>query len=753
MIVLGPHVLSHHHVLQNNDDDDGEAAARGEGTTHVGSIGDIDPSDLATNLVPPFENKPVQHPTEFQCHSSISPEERKANDERLLQWQEARIRVSMELGSIGAPPLAPHPTSSQFKAGFAIEGADIKKSRRKCSGADKTSFSLEGIIESHIDSLIDLATAHTRLLQTMNRILEILSVGTGLRLGLGSSVAHCSSNGFVNDGNSRLVSRAEKAWVSRQMRRLKEFNTSIEERVENRGYHHHHQPKLTMQRIRHLLHKAIVDQATSLQVVLESTAFSNTVNTPPNEWNEFIHDLQLSSEPSTSRNINTPILTLSQLCFLLSRMGGLLSFILSEGLSSEKLSDLSQQIVKIESMIECATGSVQMARERMVFLQSAFPLLRSNEYDVFHDSLEANIDSSEKKDFQRDSSNANNDLEGCISNKQTSEQSLQQQCHNRRNTQHIMQRQQKKEAENIIANLHIALETARISLWAFGDSISNRRLDQIGVGNVNFRDEQNLEYGTSNSDEPIRASNCYVEECSNNDGEDTGESDLWWSQFKELISQSWASISEFEDRFLAASNENGDHDDSDKDVEKNTLSGSHPIPQCSELISSIGSDDCINVWKNDGPPTDKILVFSGSGTHKKSQQSFRQHTDHGNIPPPPTHNVADQMMLLRDLERRLKTMGLAEEHEVVSIDICDDNERKSNSSPSQNAEQDCADIIANTDRPVTKKRVDTTSRPFFLGVSGALLTELSNAMSQAHLGERIQHENDFDSICFEGGDI
>jgi hypothetical protein len=64
----------------------------------------------------------------------------------------------------------------------------------------------------------------------------------------------------------------------------------------------------------------------------------------------------------------------------------------------------------------------------------------------------------------------------------------------------------------------------------------------------------------------------------------------------------------------------------------------------------------------------------------------------------------NQTMLMCDLRKRLKTMQLAEEHEVISLDACQEDSLHS--------------------KPIYRR-----AAPFFLGVEGPLLAELASALA------------------------
>ena len=129
----------------------------------------------------------------------------------------------------------------------------------------------------------------------------------------------------------------------------------------------------------------------------------------------------------------------------------------------------------------------------------------------------------------------------------------------------------------------------------------------------------------------------------------------------------------------------------------------------------------------------KTLVFSGSGVGVTTRRIRAARTT-GNTSKTPTpssdprraFDATDQTMLLRDLELRIKTMGLSrEEHEVVVID-----------------KDFGADIGRRVDDACERGRIDGRNdampdmsagrgrhEPFFLGASGSFLAELTSAIN------------------------
>ena len=228
------------------------------------------------------------------------------------QWEETRLEVSRLLGSIGAAPLAPLGTMN-CNLGLI-------------SGSSSGEY-------SHMDVTTELAAAHVDLIQTMDNALKVLRNGTSLRLGLGPT----------HSGNEKVISRAEKACVERQIK----HHRSMIARNESK-----YNPKLTLSKSRCILHQTMVDQATSLRVTL-----TNCI--PCAEWDEFIEDMRYCSQQNAS------ILTISKLSVSLNRLRDLLSFVMSTMLSMSHITTKKVALLK---------QSTQLAKERAQFLQSAFEL-------------------------------------------------------------------------------------------------------------------------------------------------------------------------------------------------------------------------------------------------------------------------------------------------------------------------------------------------------------------------------------------
>eukprot|EP00581_Thalassiosira_minuscula_P014027 CAMPEP_0183717584 /NCGR_PEP_ID=MMETSP0737-20130205/11169_1 /TAXON_ID=385413 /ORGANISM="Thalassiosira miniscula, Strain CCMP1093" /LENGTH=103 /DNA_ID=CAMNT_0025947057 /DNA_START=9 /DNA_END=317 /DNA_ORIENTATION=+ len=95
-------------------------------------------------------------------------------DQKLLhqEWKDVRLKVSTALGSIGAPPLS---------SSTRIHTSDHHSSSPSVAAADRVQS------QNHLNALLEMANAHAELLATMHRMVELLSVGTGIRLGLGSN--------------------------------------------------------------------------------------------------------------------------------------------------------------------------------------------------------------------------------------------------------------------------------------------------------------------------------------------------------------------------------------------------------------------------------------------------------------------------------------------------------------------------------------------------------------------------------------
>ena len=176
----------------------------------------------------------------------------------------------------------------------------------------------------------------------------------------------------------RLVARAEKEWVARKRQqspsklpRANCYASAVNSR----------RPRLALQKVRTILHRALVDQAASLQGMLAAIATATTPCKEATEWNQFALDLQhsllLHHHPPGGA---AAVLTLSRLSSWVDRLGDYLSFALSERLSvrhlealaaaEEEAYDDDESMTTAMATRGAARRSTQFAKERIAFLHT-----------------------------------------------------------------------------------------------------------------------------------------------------------------------------------------------------------------------------------------------------------------------------------------------------------------------------------------------------------------------------------------------
>lgn len=245
---------------------------------------------------------------------------------------------------------------------------------------------------------------------------------------------------------------------------------------------------------------------------------------------------------------------------------------------------------------------------------------------------------------------------------------------------------QRRQALQIISNLQSTLEAARVSLWAFEESFSH-------ADNNNTANGSEIDFASE-------------------------DSEIWWSHLKDLLNRTQISVERFECCFLVSAN-----DEPDATIHKEEKARTEVVfnRRYSEHVSNAPSVGDEVQPKADDLPSDKTLVFSGSGAYESQQSrtaTSSVSSQQREVNSSPTSNGMDHFMLLRDLENRIKTMGVAEEHEVVTINTD-------------------GDMLKNTPEPLRpreereKATLKSSNDPHcFLGVSGNLLTELTSAMTK-----------------------
>lgn len=516
-----------------------------------------------------------------------------------------RLEVSKLLGSIGAPPLfSPDNCGTNKNVRGANEESRAHHNSEEAMMIDtEKQHTKQGSVQIYLDSVVELATSHTELLQTIQSCLHMLTVGTGLRLGIGPN-------------NIPASRRAERAWLERKVRSQ---NASKESMMKS------YKPKMTLHRYRQILHHAIVDQTTSLQNIVAEHAvnFSGISG-----WDEFVHDLKHTVESNC-------VLTLSRLTKWTEHVGKYLGATLSELFSPSRLKfSLLEKAHYVGSETATIASSVQEARERIIFLQSAFSMPSSGATKSCEDDL----------------------TRACG-------------------------REDGRDVNNVIDLLKSNLEGAHISLWAFEEAHSR-----------------------SEESEP--------------DWKD------WLGKLHDLVERSYSTMSELDNLVLPRST--GDESGSTAiKPESNEIQDSIvTTPSAIHVSDEASVDEEVlhsTFETKQNVPLDKTLIFTGNGSHRRSQtsknQAARSSSKSRNMPPPPS--IYDQNVLLRDLQSRLKTMGLAEEYEVVAVTEPPD------------------DAPTSTGSKMFRQSRQKNDLPMFLGVSGPALAELSSAMGRQREGQVI----------------
>lgn len=639
MIVLGPSI-STHHLLEGNDG--GDTDEQNYERTSISCINDS--TKPADNYV---STPSVQPKSELQM----------IGEDLIHILNDVRIKCSKELGLIGAPPLLSTIGNQSTKQMTYIstphDGSSISNDTDKTSSQQQT-------YQTNLNYIYNMATTHTNLIQTMNNILESISLGTSLRLGLGPS--------------GRLVARVEKNWVARQQHlqqlQSKGCTSNAQSKTNIRIANTHQQKpiRLTLQKIRNILHQTIVDLAISLQEI-PNHAKQCMITSSANEWDEFISDLQ----HSINNTSNPQILTISQLTIWINHLGSFLSFALSTILDRDGSMVL---FVSDSPLMACVKQSVQFANERIAFLHSACPLSQPQGNDIIPTYNGSGTPKSNTTAAADDHVASN-----------------------------IGRNQKKRQAEQIIQNLQATLDAARVCLWAFEQSYTD--LDDT-ASNKSSTDKLESNHDTAESDDT------------------TG----WWSQFKDLMERSQASIPEFENQFLSTAVDEDDEQEEVAEEKISDLSASRQVTtEYSELISKATGEMAAAGVESKHPslPVNKTLVFSGSGTKSLNKKRIIMPTpaEQGgdSISPPPVFNSANQTRLLQDLQTRIKTIGVAEDTDphAEMIDTNDREEEKDRSS---------ATLLSNGGNDKRKG-----SQSCFLGVSGSLLAELSSTIGKGIDGD------------------
>ena len=322
MIVLGPHVL--HHVTEDDEASLSDAQSSGDRQYSYNTILSTSGGDI--NYI-----DGIIHDSATATNSSSVLEEVRYNT-MLFQ---ARMKVSKSLGSIGAPPLPSlneRNSNEKYMVDSAKEGQEIMIK-------ESTNINDTESYQTYLESIVDLTVSNTELLHTIQTNIHMLTVGTGIRLGTGSTSAR----------------RAERAWLGKKLR-----HQGMQEGTMTQSY----KPKLTLHRCRQILHQTIVDQTTFLQKVasLHRVHFDNDT---------FVNDLKHTLESDC-------VLTLSRLSKWAESVGEYLSALLSAFLSLSCWKRIQSEAHSIDHVITSITNSAQMAMERKAFMQSAFTMPSSS---------------------------------------------------------------------------------------------------------------------------------------------------------------------------------------------------------------------------------------------------------------------------------------------------------------------------------------------------------------------------------------
>jgi hypothetical protein len=740
MIILAPHALAHHLIMEGPKEEEEEES----------NIRNVDnPDSIVSNRCCSSSSCSEANPNEKRIVHHHHRQDVVHNDSIIRQclmehWHDTRLKVSAALGAMGAPPLTISSSvdeeEEQQQERSNLDTSIIPKYRAN-NHYEKTQSSLSSSFRIYLDQMTELAEAHKELSQTIHRILEILSDASSIQLGIGPN------NKFVA-GRNGLVARAENAWIARQchlLRRNQSKSSSTDDEGRNDIIIIMDPPKLALQKLRTLLHRAIVDQANSLMGILDTKECHTVTTTAAQqqqqpqqyaskaEWDIFVRDLRHSLQlPGT-------ILTLSQLSSWRNRNGEFLSWILSHFLAehhvlcllaklsvSEENDDDDYQGLIFPSMnMARLSKSLQFVRERIVFLHSACPLSRPSVMK------EHRTDGDEEEEEDDDDDDGN-----CLTNN-----IIEKECNSFDNKQQDVgqkhQQRIRRRAETIISNLQANLEAARISLWAFGQAYSDSSITtQKRSGATN-----NIDHAA-----PLADKNDHDVE-----DDETTQIILWWSQFKDIMERSYAAISDLDEHYIqstAALRHDAGGGTESNNIDTNDLSETDRsiVTEWSEHVHDAIGKDAENFLLCNGSPgvqsnypnVDKTLIFSGSGiktvqqqfhTQGKSRLSSSSKRDMVSQPPPRELNAGDQWMLLRDLKNRIKTLERIEEYEVTPLVDVDSNEvGRIERELEMHREHDDGNIAVRT-----TNQINTRNQSFFL--PGSLIAELKNTIHGNNTGK------------------
>jgi len=680
MIVLAPHVLAADHLLEGgNSDHTEEGFIRADENGGSGANNHAMGSAMESGAVVPPE---VEDDEETARMMALMGED------ALHRWQETRLQVSALLGSIGAPPLdCPSQTGVVYSPEATMRTVEEEEAIRPDNhgNSNDESGQRSRLFRNQQESVLDMTAAHVALLQTMHRMLESLSVGASVRLGLGP----IHESAVPEHGNRRLVARAEKSWVAHELRRRN--GTTKSEGVQTS----HPLPlRLSMHRARTVLHRVMADQAASLQRCsriapphaqqyppLEDPCGPPLAGVAATDWGEFARDLQHSLPPSQV------VLTLSRLRGWACRLGDQVSTCLSVLLARPT------PLPAPGRAISTLGQSAQSAREQTALLHAAFPLCRQLRppEDVGGPVL--------VKD-------------GCTINVVTAEtNTIESVCS-------AAPKQRKQgQVEKDIVSLRSALTAARVCLWAFES------------------------YRAASLNEKAREDDTGAEDAGIAGGETP---EVWWRGFRNMLDRAAALTSDVEMEVQRCATPVSERNSATRvaaaraDAAEGGARDSAAWAE-EEHVSTAAKveDERVRPWdkgqgaggqeQNKGDDAKRTQVFMGSGMRKpppRPSGNLRSR-DQKCSPQPPGRSLAaaDPTLLLQDLKERLEAIGMSsKEHEVVVTSAETDEALDKNHGIGTSL------LMAKLSHG--PKQTEKKSQPFFLGVSGSLLAELSTTITQ-----------------------
>ena len=200
-------------------------------------------------------------------------------------------------------------------------------------------------------------------------------------------------------------------------------------------------------------------------------------------------------------------------------------------------------------------------------------------------------------------------------------------------------------------------------------------------------------------------------------------SDGWWAHFATLLERAVDSASRFDEEFMRpdgdADGPGGGRTGADDGAAAPADAAGSREDQREVIVSDALPREAPPTTTRDGMvearhPEDRVLVFSGSGTRAAQRRRARRGGADVRPPAAPARRAeADRADLMDDLRSRLRLMGMREEVEVV---------RDEGGAGGVDGPVDGGTSTAGGDA------APATSRPLFMGVSGAMLSELTGAL-------------------------